>query len=99
MKGWIVALLALGAASEDSPPDAGKCSSEQDGAAWVANGGEENRAVQSNYCSREHNGGCFLDVGCIEVCFQETYGYSEGCSTCFGAIPGCSIASGCMMAW
>ena len=48
---------------------------------------------------RTYNGGCFLNTNCIESCFQEVYGYSEECSSCFGKIPQCSINSGCMMVW
>lgn len=78
-------------------PD-GKCT-EQDLQIWIDEGAEDKRPELSNYCSREWNGGCFLDADCIKQCFQENYGYSEECSGCFGAIPTCSIASGCLMAW
>ena len=79
--------------------DVNKCNNPQDIASYHANGGVETRATQSNFCSRTYNGGCFLDSDCIETCFQETYGYSSECSTCFGVIPSCSIGSGCMMVW
>lgn len=74
------------------------CDNPQDMAIWTSNGGEASRPEHSNYCSREYNeGGCFLDSACIESCFQEVYGYSAECSKCFGDMPTCSIASGCMM--
>ncbi|KAL7541037.1 hypothetical protein ACHAXR_011534 [Thalassiosira sp. AJA248-18] len=78
-------------------PGEGKCNA-QDMTLWVENGGEMSRPEQSNFCSRTYNGGCFLDTDCIETCFQETYGYSSECSSCFGGIPGCSISSGCLTA-
>jgi hypothetical protein len=76
----------------------GQCEDEADVEIWTS-GGAANRPANSNYCSREYNGGCYLDSACIEACFQETYGYSAKCSTCFGAIPACSVSSGCMNAW
>ncbi len=77
----------------------GKCTSQDDADAWAGGGGPSSRPEMSNYCSREYGGGCFLDAGCIGRCFAETYGFSDGCSECFGAIPTCSVASGCLMAW
>jgi len=73
-----------------------QCETEQDVGIWTANGGESTRPEHSNFCSREYNGGCFLDSDCIETCFQETYGYSKECSTCFGMIPACSIENDCV---
>ncbi|KAL3800998.1 hypothetical protein ACHAW5_002378 [Stephanodiscus triporus] len=72
-----------------------QCEDEADVEIWT-NGGAANRPANSDYCSREYNGGCYLDSACIETCFQETYGYSAKCSTCFGVIPTCSVSSGCM---
>jgi hypothetical protein len=73
----------------------GKCS-VQDIEVWMARGGENERPLDSNYCSREYNnGGCLIDVGCIQTCFEETYGYSSACSSCFAQIPTCSINTGC----
>ena len=66
---------------------------------WIKLGGETTRPLKSNYCSREYNGGCFLDSTCIEVCFVEEHGYSEECSVCFGRVPGCSIDNGCLLSW
>ena len=66
---------------------------------WVTSGGETSRPIKSNYCSREYNGGCFLDSTCIEICFVEEHGYSEECSVCFGRVPVCSIDNGCLLSW
>lgn len=69
---------------------------EQDVEIWIASGGETSRPVHSNFCSRTYNnGGCLVDSACIETCFQETYGYSINCSSCFGTIPACSINNEC----
>ena len=76
----------------------GKCNT-QDLENWISTNGEVTRPTKSNYCSREYNGGCFLDSDCIERCFQEVHGYSEECSVCFGKIPSCSIGAGCMLPW
>ena len=76
----------------------GKCNA-QDLENWISTNGEVTRPTKSNYCSREYNGGCFLDSDCIERCFQEVHGYSEECSVCFGKIPSCSIGAGCMLPW
>ena len=76
----------------------GKCNT-QDLENWISTNGEVTRPTKSNYCSREYNGGCFLDSDCIERCFQEVHGYSEECSVCFGSIPSCSIGAGCMLPW
>mmetsp|Transcript_21012 Transcript_21012/g.50674 ORF Transcript_21012/g.50674 Transcript_21012/m.50674 type:complete len:681 (+) Transcript_21012:41-2083(+) len=75
-------------------PLGGRCNA-QDLRAWIAHGGEDERPLKSNYCSRERE--CYLNGECIEACFREVHGYSEECSTCFGVIPTCSIANGCMM--
>jgi hypothetical protein len=53
-------------------------------------GSEANCPANSNYCSREYNGRCYLDSVCIKACFQETCSYSAKCSTYFGVIPTCS---------
>ena len=66
---------------------------------WIKSGGETTRPLKSNYCSREYNGGCFLDSTCIEVCFVEEHGYSEECSVCFSRVPQCSIDNGCLLSW
>ena len=76
-----------------------KCNNPNDISTYQTNGGSTNRPTHSNYCSRTYNGGCFLNADCIESCFQDEYGYSEDCSSCFGKIPQCSINSGCMMVW
>ncbi|KAL7467702.1 hypothetical protein ACHAXS_011451 [Conticribra weissflogii] len=72
----------------------GKCN-EEDLEIWISTMGEVNRPVHSNFCSRTYNGGCFINSDCIETCFQEIYGYSAECSTCFGVIPQCSMNNGC----
>mmetsp|Transcript_12017 Transcript_12017/g.22331 ORF Transcript_12017/g.22331 Transcript_12017/m.22331 type:complete len:581 (+) Transcript_12017:147-1889(+) len=74
-----------------------KCDA-QDLELWIETGGEATRPEHSNYCSRTYNGGCFLDSDCIETCFEENFGYSSECSSCFGGIPSCSIDNGCLMA-
>mmetsp|Transcript_40149 Transcript_40149/g.84327 ORF Transcript_40149/g.84327 Transcript_40149/m.84327 type:complete len:265 (+) Transcript_40149:101-895(+) len=71
-----------------------KCNA-QDLELWIKNGGEASRPSQSNYCSRDME--CYLNTGCIETCFEEHWGYSSECSTCFGVIPTCSVVTGCMM--
>ena len=77
----------------------GKCD-EQDAATWIENGGEATRGEHSNYCSRVYgNVGCLLDVACIETCIRETNGYSEECSSCFGAIPMYSVMNDCTYIW
>ena len=81
-------------ASNDTGLLGGICN-KQDIEIWTENGGETNRPKHSNFCSRTYNGGCFVNSGCIETCFQETFGYSADCSTCFGTIPSCSMNNGC----
>ncbi|KAL7485877.1 hypothetical protein ACHAW6_011476 [Cyclotella cf. meneghiniana] len=72
-----------------------KCN-EKDIEVWFTRGGEINRPIDSNYCSRTYNNGaCLIDVECITSCFEQTYGYSSTCASCFGQIPTCSINSGC----
>jgi len=72
---------------------------EQDIDLWTASGGESNRPTQSNYCSRTYtdssNKFCLVTASCISECFQSTYGYSETCSSCFAAIPTCSMRNLC----
>ena len=77
----------------------GKCTNEQDKQTWITHGGEATRPEHSNYCSREYNNGCLLDAACIEMCFQEEYGYSAECTSCFGVVPTCSVISGCTEFW
>jgi hypothetical protein len=78
----------------------GKCVSESDLLSYRNAGGTLRRPHMSNYCSREYLGnGCLLDGVCIEECFAMTYNFTEDCSTCFGAIPLCSVANGCMEVW
>ncbi|KAG7344185.1 paraquat-inducible protein A domain containing protein [Nitzschia inconspicua] len=80
-----------------SPPLGGLCN-ENDLSIWQEEGGQVNRTIHSNFCSRQYNGvGCLLDTACIEECFATTFGYSQNCSTCFGAIPQCSFDSGCAL--
>lgn len=87
------------AGATDDAGGGGKCDSD-DVALWIAQGGESGRAERSNFCSRKYGAPpCFVDAECIEGCFREEFGYSAECATCFGVIPGCSIASGCMAAW
>jgi hypothetical protein len=72
---------------------------EQDIELWTDSGGESNRPTQSNYCSRTYtdssNKFCLVTASCISECFQSTYGYSETCSSCFAAIPTCSMRNLC----
>lgn len=91
-------LLSIGTIIHVATAD-NKCNNPSDITTYQTNGSSTNRPTHSNYCSRTYEGGCFLNTECIESCFQEEYGYSEECSTCFGKIPQCSINSGCMMVW
>ena len=73
---------------------------EQDTAIWIKNGGEATQGDHSNYSSRVYGDvGCLLDATCIETCIQETNGYSEECSSCFGVIPMCSVMNECTYIW
>mmetsp|Transcript_346 Transcript_346/g.745 ORF Transcript_346/g.745 Transcript_346/m.745 type:complete len:594 (+) Transcript_346:121-1902(+) len=85
---------SIDAVSNGTASSNGKCN-EEDLEIWISTGGEVNRPVHSNFCSRTYNGGCFINSDCIETCFQENYGYSAECSTCFGVIPQCSMNNGC----
>lgn len=76
----------------------GKCNA-QDYQIWITEGAEDKLPERSYYCSLEWNGGCFLDGDCVERCFQENYGYSQECSSCFGVIPTCSSANDCLLVW
>jgi hypothetical protein len=79
-----------------------QCEDESDVAIWTASGGENTttgRPAQSDYCSREYDGGCYLDAECIAKCFVEMYGYTARCAACFGEIPICSVGIGCMDEW
>lgn len=62
-------------------------------------GGEARRPERANYCSRTHEGGCFVDAACIATCHEEHFGYSAACAACFGIFPTCSIDSGCLAPW
>jgi hypothetical protein len=77
-----------------SPPVGSELCTVADVEIWN-NGGDGERASQSDFCSRTYNGGCLLDEPCIQECFQTTYGYSSDCSTCFSAVVGCGFAQGC----
>jgi hypothetical protein len=78
------------------PPLSGVC--DQDDLQIWQTGGQENRAIHSNFCSREYQGtGCLLDAACIGECFAGEFGYSQNCSTCFGAVPQCGFDQGCAL--
>lgn len=63
---------------------------------WINESGQINRTAHSDFCSRRYEtGGCFIDSTCVSECFHLTYGYTEGCATCFGPVPSCSFNSGC----
>ena len=62
---------------------------------YLALGGSDAQSGQSNFCSREYNGGCLIDTNCIEECFQLQYGYTAACSACFSAIPVCGFQQNC----
>ena len=79
----------------DNNTATGQCSAA-DLTNYLALGGSDAQSEQSNFCSREYNGGCLIDTGCIEECFQTQYGYSADCSTCFSAIPICGFQQGCV---
>lgn len=89
--------IPAGSTSPTSPPLGGLCN-ENDLIIWRDQGGQVNRTLHSNFCSREYNGvGCLLDTACVEECFSSTFGYSQNCSTCFGAVPQCSFDTGCAL--
>lgn len=98
MKKFLLALFVVGkVAGQSLAPSTGKCMNNiTDFAVWSDEGG--NFAANLEYCTRGE-GGCFLDAGCIELCFQEAHGYSAECSICFGALPTCTIENGCLNAW
>lgn len=77
----------------------GYCSSQTDTILWTSTNEWSGQADQSVYCSTVWNGGCFLNVTCVELCFQEEYGYSEDCSKCFGLVPICGVTNNCIMVW
>lgn len=84
-------------ASEPIPELFDQCESDEDVAAWTENGGEATLVEFANWCSTEQ---CLGDNSiCIEMCFQDYYGYSAECSKCFGAFPDCSVGRGCTSAW
>jgi hypothetical protein len=72
---------------------------QQDKNIWTTTGGMTGQADQSVYCSTVWNGGCFLNTSCVDQCFQEEYGYSLQCSTCFGLVPVCGVKNDCIMVW
>jgi hypothetical protein len=72
---------------------------QQDKNIWTTTGGMTGQADQSVYCSTVWNGGCFLNTSCVDQCFQEEYGYSSECSTCFGLVPVCGVKNDCIMVW
>mmetsp|Transcript_20880 Transcript_20880/g.29909 ORF Transcript_20880/g.29909 Transcript_20880/m.29909 type:complete len:621 (+) Transcript_20880:388-2250(+) len=69
----------------------------QDLEIYKQNGGNTSLPAQVDYCTRSYNGGCILNGTCIEVCFQDLYGYSSNCTTCIQPMPSCGIASGCAL--
>ncbi len=77
----------------------GLCNTQQETSIWTTSGGMTGQADQSVYCSTVWNGGCFLNTSCVEQCFQEEYGYSSDCSTCFGLVPICGVKNDCIMVW
>jgi len=91
---------ANNALTMSTPPDNGKVTCDaKDLKQWIENGGNSTRAENSMYCSITYNGtGCLLDSSCIKTCFEEKFGYSPDCSSCFGNIPGCIMKEGCLMA-
>lgn len=74
------------------------CDNAADLSVWQTNGGEVGRRDAQIFCARKYKGTGCLGSGftCIEECFQEVYGYSVDCSTCFADVPQCSLGSGCM---
>jgi len=84
--------------------NSGKCTAK-DRMIWIANDGETTRPQHSQYCFEKYqhydmNGdvieGCLMDSECLEMCWQDTYGYTEECSECFASIHQCSMNYGCM---
>eukprot|EP00581_Thalassiosira_minuscula_P010508 CAMPEP_0183710134 /NCGR_PEP_ID=MMETSP0737-20130205/5966_1 /TAXON_ID=385413 /ORGANISM="Thalassiosira miniscula, Strain CCMP1093" /LENGTH=463 /DNA_ID=CAMNT_0025938357 /DNA_START=35 /DNA_END=1426 /DNA_ORIENTATION=- len=74
-----------------------RCDNDQDMQVWM-NGGEAGRPEHIDFCATQYNSnGCLADSGCMTTCFQETYGYTEGCAECFGAVPICTVIQGCAM--
>ena len=73
MKKFLLALFVVGkVAGQSLAPSTGKCMNNiTDFAVWSDEGG--NFAANLEYCTRGE-GGCFLDAGCIEHCFQEAHG-------------------------
>ena len=74
----------------------GDCSYEQDLQVWIDRGGFDTRKFDSNYCAREHNGGCLLSGDCLQECFQSEFGYTPACSVCFANINPCVSTSSCL---
>mmetsp|Transcript_43887 Transcript_43887/g.78764 ORF Transcript_43887/g.78764 Transcript_43887/m.78764 type:complete len:574 (-) Transcript_43887:175-1896(-) len=68
---------------------------EQDEEIWSKNGGQSTLPIQSDFCIRTYNGGCFTNTTCTESCFKEMHGYSDDCAICFGSLPLCGVNSGC----
>ena len=79
--------------------EGGLCDTQQDMMIWADIGGMPGQGNQSVFCSTVWNGGCFLNTTCVEQCFQEEYGYTSNCSTCFGQVPVCGVANNCIMVW
>jgi len=82
----------------------GKCTAK-DRMIWIASEGETTRPEYSKYCFEKYqhydmNGdvieGCSMNSECLEMCWQDTYGYTEECSECFANIHQCSMNNGCM---
>ncbi len=69
----------------------------QDLEIYKQKGGNASLPAQVDYCTRSYNGGCILNGTCIELCFQDLYGYSSNCTTCIQPMPLCGISSGCAL--
>ena len=72
-----------------------QCNNQQDNLIWQANNGEATLPSQTDYCLRTYNNGCLGNTTCIQECFQTLHGYTNECSTCFGAILPCGLRVGC----
>jgi hypothetical protein len=52
------------------------------------------------YCATVNGGACIANSTCIEVCASSAFfGYSDGCSACFGDSSTCSLENGCTLLW
>ena len=83
------------AASNNSTAEA-MCNA-QDQENYKQYGGNVSLPAHVDYCARSYDGGCILNGTCVEVCFQDLYGYSSNCATCVGPISSCGVASGCAL--